>query len=291
MNERLFARLAVRLEHEAVVLASVLETRGATPRKRGARMLIGAQDSDASVGGGLAEARVLAAARALLAGAGESEIVDIDLGGGPDAAGVCGGRMRIGLRCWQGAEALERARAIANSLASGMELELGGDEFGDEEAREVLRPDDRLLIVGAGHCGQALCELATPLDFDVWLFDAEGERLDAARLPQATLLGSDYSKLADALRTQRRVQAVLLNRDFHADVRTLEALAHSPPSFVGMMGSRKRIATVRAAVPGFDASFAHLEAPIGLDIGAQTPHEIAVSILARLISDRHARTP
>uniref|UniRef100_UPI0021475E41 XdhC family protein n=1 Tax=Tahibacter caeni TaxID=1453545 RepID=UPI0021475E41 len=95
MDEALFAQLAARLAREAVVVASVVETVGATPRKRGARMLVGADTTAFSIGGGLAEARAIGAARALLAGGDAAATIEIDLGGGPGAAGICGGRMRL----------------------------------------------------------------------------------------------------------------------------------------------------------------------------------------------------
>ena len=94
MDERLYAQLAARLAHEAVVVATVVETAGATPRKRGARMLVGADTTAFSIGGGLAEARTIAAARALLGHADATAALVIDLGGGPGAAvaevEVCG---------------------------------------------------------------------------------------------------------------------------------------------------------------------------------------------------------
>ena len=289
MNERLFARLAARLRDEAVVLASVLRTRGATPRKQGARMLVGARDFEGSIGGGLAEVRVLAAARALLADSGsERASLEIDLSGGPEAAGVCGGRMWLALRRWQGEADRIRAQAIADALASGTAVRLEPGDLGDDDASELATPDPRLLIVGGGHCGFALYQLAALLDFDLWVFDAEHSPAEAARFPQATHLGGDYAQLGRALETPRAVHAVLLNRDFHADVATLRAFAPAPPRHLSMMGSDRRIAQVRAAVPGFDRHFAHLRAPVGLQIGAQTPQEIAVSILAQLVADRNS---
>ena len=289
MSERLFARLAARLRSEAVVLASVLRTRGATPRKAGARLLAGAQDFEGSIGGGLAEARVLAAARALLEnGGGEGATLEIDLSGGPDSAGVCGGRMWLALRRWQGEADRARAQAVAEALASGTPVRLEPGDLGDEDASQEVAPDPRLLIVGGGHCGFALYQLAAFLDFDLWVFDAEHGPAEAARFPLATHLGGDHARIARALETARPVHAVLLNRDFHADVATLRALAPAPPRFISMMGSARRIAQVRAAVPGFDQHFAHLRAPVGLDIGAQTPQEIAVSILAQVVADRNS---
>jgi xanthine dehydrogenase accessory factor len=137
MDERLFAELAVRLRHEAVVVASVIETRGATPRKPGARMLVCADATAASIGGGLAEARA--------------------------------------------------------------------------------------------------------------------------------------------------VYAVLLNRDFGADIASLRELCARPPAFLGMMGSSRRIRQVIGALPEYADALQRLQAPIGLDIAAETPQEIAVSILAQLV--------
>ena len=288
MNERLFARLAARLRSDAVVLASVLRTRGATPRKAGARMLVGAQDFEGSIGGGLAEARVLVAARELLESGGEHAGLEIDLSGGPEAAGVCGGRMWLALRRWQGDADRARAQAIADALASGTAVHLQPGDLGEDGASELVAPDPRLLIVGGGHCGFALYQLATLLDFDLWVFDAGHGPAEAARFPQATHMGGDYAQLARALETARAVHAVLLNRDFHADVATLRALVAAPPRHISMMGSARRIAQVRAAVPGFDRHFAHLRAPVGLQIGAQTPQEIAVSILAQLVADRNS---
>jgi len=289
VNERLFARLAARLqEQEAVVLASVLRTRGATPRKQGARMLVGAQDCEGSVGGGMAEARVLEAARALLGSGQERASLEIDLSGGPESAGVCGGRMWLALRRWQGPRDGERARAIAHALGKGESIALDAHDLGGGSEAETLAPDPRLLIVGGGHCGHALYQLAAQLDFDLWVFDAGHSPADAARFPYATHLCGDYTQLARALDTRRTVHAVLLNRDFHADVATLRALASAPPRFLSMMGSARRIAQVRAALPGFDALFGHLRAPVGMQIGAETPQEIAVSVLAQVIADRRA---
>lgn len=295
MNERLFARLHARLATEPVVLASVLETRGATPRKGGSRMLIGAGGSDGSVGGGMAEAQVIAAADALLRDAGHSAVVEIDLTGRQGAAGICGGHMRIGLRRWQGEADRLRVASIAETLAAGNSFTLERDDLGDGQSRPIepqtvepqtIRPDPRLLIVGAGHCGLALHDLADALDFDVWVHDERGDEL--AKFDRATRLSGPIDLLSDALDTPREVFAVLLNRDFRCDIAALRILCRRPPRFIGMMGSARRIGEVRAALPEHAAALAGLRAPVGIDIGAQTPHEIAISILAELIRLRYA---
>jgi xanthine dehydrogenase accessory factor len=290
MSERLFARLAARLAAgESPVLACVLDTRGATPRQRGACMLVDAGDIDGTIGGGEAEARVVAAARALREG--EAVRLAIDLTGRPGAAGVCGGHMDIAARRWSPAIDLARAREIADRLAQGERVPLAPSDVGaDQPLSELpaIEPDARLLIVGGGHCGEALHRLARELDFDVWVHDARAACFAQADFTGATVLCGDASRLAEALDTARPVYAVLLNRDYPADIAALAVIAPAAPVFVGMMGSRRRVAQVRAALPQLETTLASLASPVGLEIGAETPEEIAVSILAQLIAARSA---
>lgn len=289
MNEALFARLATALGDGPVVLASVLATQGATPRKAGARMLIAAGWSSQSIGGGLAEARVIAAARSLLHSRERRGELVIDLGGGAGAAGVCGGRMRIALRRWDVDEAAAAA-SMAAQLAAGEPASLSADCVGADDGAAQLQPDPRLLIVGGGHCGQALYELARQLDFELWIFDPRPEFADPLQLPAARVLSGSFDALRSALDTRRALYAVLLNRDYPSDVATLRVLAGTRFAYLGMMGSARRIHEVRATLGAeLAAGLNGLEAPVGLDIGAQTPHEIAVSVLARLIQVRSGR--
>jgi xanthine dehydrogenase accessory factor len=282
LNERIFQTLAHWLAEVPVVLATVIETRGATPRKGGSRMLIGPGRSAFSVGGGLAEATVIEAARSLLDAAVKSSEVVIDLTGKPGAAGICGGVMRIALRTWTGTEARQRAQQIADRLAAGQRVELLRAEYGGDEDLE-LAPNPRLLIVGGGHCAAALCDLVGFLDYEVWVHDDRREFLDSPSFANAHRLGGKAAALRQAFNTQRAVSVVLLNRDFASDVAALRAIDGLQTRFIGMMGSRKRIATVFAALPDQPDLAARVQAPVGLDIDAETPHEIAISILAQLI--------
>ncbi|GMU42389.1 MAG: XdhC family protein [Xanthomonadales bacterium] len=286
MNEALFARLASALDHEPVVLASVLATQGATPRKAGARMLIAAGWTAQSIGGGLAEARTIDAARALLAGGGERRELAIDLRGGAGTAGVCGGHMQLALRRWDRHDA-PAARRIAARLAAGESLQLSAHDVGADAGAMRIEADPRLLIVGGGHCGAALYDLARHLDFELWIHDPRGEYADPARFPGARVSSGNFAALHDALATPRALYAVLLNRDYPSDVAALRVLAGHDYAFLGMMGSARRIHEVRSALgPALSASLAALHAPVGLPIGAQTPHEIAVSVLAQLLQRR-----
>lgn len=280
MDEPLFLRLADWLRREPVVLASVIETRGATPRKRGSRMLIARDKAVFSIGGGLAEARVMEAARGLLAAHSGAAALSIDLDGGQGAAGVCGGRMQITLRRWSGEADLALAEAIALQLQAGQTATLPAQ---GEMPAQRLNPNPRLLIVGAGHCGQALYEHAQRLDFDIFVFDSRNECFADGAFGGASILRGDYAQLAAVMATQRTRCAVLLNRDFAADIATLDVLCREPPEFLGMMGSRRRVRQVTDALPQYARALQRLQAPIGIDIDAETPHEIAISILAQVI--------
>ncbi|MCX7556269.1 XdhC/CoxI family protein [Xanthomonadaceae bacterium JHOS43] len=287
----MFARLAEWLvgDHPAVV-ASVTATHGATPRKRDARMLVDADRIAFSVGGGAMEARVLDAARALIRDGMEHQALRVELNGREGAAGVCGGDMHIALRRWQGEDARCRAMQIAAQLAAGERVELHGEEYGQPEGESHwLQPDPRLLVLGAGHCGQALAELARHVGFETWLADDRLAEWPSPELDGVVCIDAGPVRLRAAADTRRDLYLVLLNRDYATDVAALTALHGVRHAFLGMMGSRKRIAQVKKSLPGMDDWLRELVAPVGLEIGAQTPHEIAISILAQLIARRATR--
>lgn len=284
----MFARLAEALEQDrAVVLASVLSSHGSTPRERAARMLIEADSICSSVGGGAMEGQVLVAARRLLADVREREVLTIQLDGRAGSAGVCGGGMTLALRRWQGAAMAVRARVIADALAAGQAESLSADELGAAEVdAHVLQPRPRLLILGAGHCGHALAQLAVFLEFEIVVADSRPECFVSGRFEGVTCMDASARRLQQAASTARDLYVVLVNRDYPTDVAALEALAGVKCAFFGMMGSARRILQVKQAMPQQAVWLDEIVAPVGLDIGEQTPHEIAVSILAQLIARR-----
>ncbi len=271
------------------VLAHVTSARGAVPRRAGSRMLVGARRCEFSVGGGELEARVIVAARRMLASGDDLTRMAVDLGGGADAAGVCGGRVELEL--WR-LDALDAAtvRQTADRLSRGETLALDRGALIAGGAMLALRPNPRLLIVGAGHCGRALYRLVRALDYSVCVADPDPRQFAGSGIAIADRRVLPFAELGGLLATGRAVHAVLLNRDFAADVASLgalfaaEAMSGRSLAYLGMMGSRRRIATVRRALPAFDERFATLDAPVGIEIGAETPEEIAVSIAARLIA-------
>jgi len=141
---------------------------------------------------------------------------------------------------------------------------------------EVLLPRSTLLIIGGGHIGQAVAEL--------------GEMVTPERFPQANALLSgplDEELRAFPLTRQTYVVLVTPHHSFTGDERALAVLAERPVAYVGLLGSHRRSQATfeRARALGVpDESLARVHTPIGLDIGAETPREIAVSILAEIIA-------
>jgi len=179
-----------------------------------------------------------------------------------------------------------RVVEIASALQSGHRVPLPAEWLGGDIEAQVAVPDVRLIIAGAGHCGAALCELAAHLDFEICVFDSRSELLRGEAFARVAQRSDQLDAVSAWLQTGRSVQAVLLNRNFEQDIALLRVLCVRPPCFLGMLGSPRRIAEVRRALPEFQVQLQDLVAPIGLAIGAQTPHEIAVSILAQLIEQR-----
>ncbi|WP_240624051.1 XdhC family protein [Ahniella affigens] len=266
------------------------------PRHRGAMLWcqIGATSAQmhGSVGGGLLEATVLQRAHALLAAELDADAVAIDLSGKPESAGICGGQVHVRLKRWQGPSAGARAAALAAALAAGQTVQLLPNEFGADDlaAPLTIAPEPMLLICGAGHCGQALALQAQLIGFRLAVQDSRADMLAHAAYASATILHGDASVLRN-ISAQRPLYAVLLNRDWASDLACLNVLAEMPPDYVGMMGSRRRVAAVRSALPDLDRCLPLLDAPLGLELGAETPEEIAISILARLIQHRRLNRP
>jgi len=156
---------------------------------------------------------------------------------------------------------------------------------------EPVIPKPLLLIAGGGHIGQALALQASLVGFDVTVIDDRPEFTEPALYPDGTITHCcDIPKKIDALSVGEDTYVVLVTRGHKLDAETLEACIQAPVAYVGMIGSRRKVALIRknfiesgiATAEQFDRVFT----PIGLDIGAVTVPEIATSITAELIAVR-----
>jgi xanthine dehydrogenase accessory factor len=242
------------------VVATVVRDIGSVPRGTGARMLVYEDGRTlGTVGGGLFEALVVRDAQELLA-AGRSETRTYSFnpeGSGPHAFGaVCGGRAEI---------------------------------FFD-----IAVPSNQLIIVGGGHCGRALAEAASLLDFSIVVADdrqefARAEDFAFPNVRSVLCLPADFSGMPDA---DSRTYVALVSKGYLTDEAALRRVIDSPAAYIGMIGSRRKrdIVFERLRADGIsDEKLARVRSPIGLEIEAESPQEIAIAILAEIIAVRKSR--
>lgn len=237
-------------EGQRVALAILVRAEGATPREAGAKMLVYADGRTVgTVGGGEMEALVIQeAVEAIQQGA--SRLVHYELRD-PQAGdpGICGG---------------------------------AADVFVD-----VSAPAPLLLVVGAGHVAVPVAEIGSLCGFRVVVVDDRTDMASPERFPNASeRIVGDIVESLRALTITPDTHIVIITRGHAHDLGALRAVIDSPAAYIGMIGSRRKVRTItdRLRADGVsEERIKRVHAPIGLDIGAETPAEIAVSILAEVI--------
>ena len=236
--------------YEKIVLATIVSAHGSTPRAAGAKMLVLPDGSFRhTVGGGIFESLVIQDALAVLQ-SGKSVIKNYSFNQeGKHATGaVCGGQVEVLI--------------------------------------EMITNAPQLMIIGGGHVGQALAKAALLLDFNIIIVDDRKEYSESGQ-PEERIkrihAPADYSALPEITENS---YICLVTKGYPSDEAALRQVIKSPARYIGMIGSKKKIRTVydNLQKDGFDKKlFERIHAPIGLDIGADSPEEIAISILAEII--------
>ena len=255
MSGRFFQTLAEEVRtHGRLAMATVVNAVGSTPRETTARMLVlPSGETRFTIGGGRFEALVLEDARRLLADGGLPFTRDYAfVPEGEDSFGaVCGGRATVLL--------------------------------------EVVEKAPRLLVVGAGHCGRALARAAAFTGYEVTVVDDRAERLEPSAFPEGVRLAA-IGPGAEELPLPEPGDAVaLVSRGHATDGAALRRLRGVPVAYLGMIGSaakRKALYDALRAEGWSEDELRRVSSPIGLDIGARTPEEIAIAIVAQLIASR-----
>ena len=147
-----------------------------------------------------------------------------------------------------------------------------------------------IFIFGAGHVGQALALTSTLLGYEVVVVDDRAEFASRKRLPDTRikLIVDDFDKAIKSLPMGTRSAAVIVTRGHQFDEICLENLLRLPLSYLGMIGSKRRVMSIfkRLSQQGFaDSDLSKVHAPVGLSIGARSPQEIAIAILAEIIAE------
>jgi xanthine dehydrogenase accessory factor len=190
------------------------------------------------------------------------------------------------------------AEIVSSSVPALMELDPRGNlrettHLSDKSSQLFVDPlpgAQRLVIIGAGHVGQALADLGAMLGFHVIVIDDRAAFANRERFPSAAeIIVRPFDKAIDSLKLDRNSYVVAVTRGHAFDELALRTTLRQKAGYVGMIGSKRRVrATLdRIEADGVDRSILEqVHAPIGLDIGAETPEEIAVSIMAEIIRER-----
>ncbi len=155
---------------------------------------------------------------------------------------------------------------------------------------EVLTLPPRLIIVGAGHIAHPLARIAKLLEFEVMVLDDRAAYANRERFPDADqIVVGPYRETLSTMAVHTDTAIVLVTRGHVHDQACLEEVLESPAAYIGMIGSKRRVRTVvqRTLDSGHSAEkLRRVYAPIGLDIHAETPGEIAVAIMAEIVNVR-----
>ena len=206
--------------------------------------------------------------------------------------------LRSGRQCLVRGGALEGELALDAAALAAVAEALRDDRSATVETAagpvfiEVFVPPSRCVVVGAVHIAQPLAQMAALAGYAVTIVDPRRAFASAARFPGGVSLVTEWPDEAlAALRPDRRTAIVTLTHDPKIDDPALTSALRSPAFYVGALGSRKTHAArlARLAAAGFTpADLARIHGPVGLDIGALSPAEIALSILAQITAELHA---
>lgn len=254
-QDSIYQRVAeLESKGEPAALCTVVASTGSTPRHAGSKMLVFADGSfTGTVGGGDLEHRVLDEA-ALAMTDGRSRVLSyrmVDPARGDP--GVCGGTVEVFV--------------------------------------EPILPPPKLVVIGGGHVGRAVAHLAKWLGFRVAVSDDRPEFASHDSIPEADeFYPVPLADLASQLEIGPRTYLILTTRGVAIDVRGLPALLDSQAAYIGVIGSKRRWATAvrqmrEIGVP--EEKLARVHSPMGLELNAETPEEIAVSIMAEIIMLRN----
>jgi xanthine dehydrogenase accessory factor len=258
VNQEVFAAVTSALDRgEAAALVTIVSTRGSTPQRVGAKMLVFADGRIVgTIGGGCYENDAFWKAREAIA-THKPQLIHYELSDdfAQESGLICGGQMDVYI--------------------------------------EPIEPSPELYIIGAGHVGYHLARLAHEVGFRVHVIDDREKFANRERFPTAVeVVADDIPAWVTRTSLPSHAYAVIVTRGHTNDLEALRALAPRELRYLGLIGSRAKVARIYDALTADSVPAEHLKrvhAPIGLDIGAVTPQEIAVSILAEMIAVKHGR--
>jgi len=258
MNREVFAAVTAALDRgEPAALVTIVSTTGSTPQRIGAKMLVfGDGRIVGTIGGGCYENDAFGKAREAIRTR-KPQLVHYELDDdfAQETGLVCGGQMDVYI--------------------------------------EPIEPSPELYIIGAGHVGFHRARVAQEVGFNVHVIDDREKFANAERFPTAAeIVVDDIPVWLAKASLPPHAYAVIVTRGHVNDLEALRALARRELRYLGLIGSRAKVARIYEELSKGEISgeaLASVHAPIGLDIGAVTPQEIAVSIVAELIAVKHGK--
>lgn len=254
MSREIYAELLAAMQaRRPVVLATVTDSRRSVPRRPGSKMLVYSDGTTSgTIGGGEMEARVRAEAADALAEGRPRRISYGLIDPSAGDPGVCGGEVELYL--------------------------------------EPHMPQSTVYVIGLGHVGKAVIELASWLGHRVVGWDDRAEIADGIddSADGVDIVSGDLADAVARFPIDEQTRVVMVTRHTGIDVDLLPVLLASPAPYIGLMGSRRRWANTRGKLEAAGLSADQLDrvvSPIGVEIAAETPAEIAVSILAQVIGN------
>jgi xanthine dehydrogenase accessory factor len=253
-------REAVRLLEDGrkVALCTIVEKKGSGPRDVGGKMIVSEDGrSFGTIGGGNLERFLInESLKALREGKARKLFLSLH-------------------------EGKQKVKVVETGLICGGELTIFID---------VIEPKPRLILIGAGHIAFPLAKLADITGFNIVVVDDDEELASKERFPMAEkIITGNFNEILDGIEVGARDFVVIIHGEPEHDYIALEKILKKRPAYLGLMGSKTKVATLikRLKKAGIkDEDIKSLYAPVGLAIGAQTPEELGISILAEIISKR-----
>jgi len=273
-----------RAAGEQVALATVIAARRSAPRPLGSKLAVTADGRMyGSVSGGCVEADVAERAQAMLKGAAPAVatygIAD------DEAWGVglpCGGEIDVFIERFQGAPPLERGTSYVVVAGERVGETRGNTRLEGDVFAEEVAPPPRLVAVGAGDIAEALCALAKPLGWRTTVLDPRPALATRERVPSADEIVIAWP---DSLDVDADTAVVSLVHEERIDVPALRAAVEGGAFYVGALGSRRAQEKRREQLGDL---LDGVHGPVGLDLGGETPQEIALEIVAQVLATRKA---